>query len=242
MRCRINRISAPRRKSAYDAQQRSTCNLADDAQRDHPLPTLPALGHGNAFPGPALRYCRPDVTDFLLAGGKERRLAGRGPCGRVRWSRAVWLPSALPSSAGPRAAWPCSARPAWPLAAWLRSARPGGALAARLLGLLGRGLFPLPGLGRGLDRLLAGHESDQHVRRRRVLLHLDHVRQAAEQDPEATGSVVALVEGRVEGKHLALQPRPAGRGVGRLPPWPRPPAASRRRCRSWRPPRPAPPG
>jgi len=69
VRCRIYRVSTPRRESAYDTQQRNRCGLAD-AQHDHPLSTLPAPGGDTAFRGGRLRYCRPCVTHFLLTGGK----------------------------------------------------------------------------------------------------------------------------------------------------------------------------
>jgi hypothetical protein len=70
MRCRIYRVGAPRRESAYDAQQRNRHDLAEHTQNDHPLSTLPASGGNTAFRGGALRYCRPPVTHFLLTGGK----------------------------------------------------------------------------------------------------------------------------------------------------------------------------
>ena len=70
MRCRIYRVGAPRRESAYDAQQRNRHGLAEHTQNDHPLSTLPASGGNTAFRGGTLRYCRPPVTHFLLTGGK----------------------------------------------------------------------------------------------------------------------------------------------------------------------------
>jgi hypothetical protein len=73
VRCCIYRVGAPRRESAYDAEQRNRCGLADDAQHDHPLSTLPASGDDTAFRSGPLRYCRPRVTLFLLTGGKRDR-------------------------------------------------------------------------------------------------------------------------------------------------------------------------